>query len=333
MPIHGFAFRRRWELVEWGINQEAWARLRLRADRRTRELYPFEFTLEVEHRLIAPAAVRSTYTVHSGSDGLICSFGNHITLALPGGPDAFAATRLATSAPHPVLLSLHAPGLMGAPAAARPDLAAGTATLADPALLDTVIAGFAELESPATPPPAASAPSAPAAAAPVAAAPVAAAPAALNANASNPVALANACAGMPPATTPTDASTAVSAERMPAWIEVHHPQLPPIRIAQSGKRLLLDPDSPHHFRLDHAGRLGGEGADSLEVPPDLYPSLLLGLEPQYYYFVLWGNRDQGFFCPEPWYGGPNSLNLRQGVVLLQSGEAASWTMDVRLLVP
>ena len=46
------------------------------------------------------------------------------------------------------------------------------------------------------------------------------------------------------------------------------------------------------------------------------------------YFVLWGDADGGFFCPEPWLGGPDSLNTGAGRVVLHAGEAFTWSYTI-----
>lgn len=48
------------------------------------------------------------------------------------------------------------------------------------------------------------------------------------------------------------------------------------------------------------------------------------------FFVLWGDPGRGFFCPEPWLGGPDSLNERAGIVELEPGGRFRW--EWRLLV-
>lgn len=53
-------------------------------------------------------------------------------------------------------------------------------------------------------------------------------------------------------------------------------------------------------------------------------------DPARYLFVLWGDTDLGFFCPEPWYGGPNSLNERRGVVSLPPGARFAWELRAEL---
>ena len=53
------------------------------------------------------------------------------------------------------------------------------------------------------------------------------------------------------------------------------------------------------------------------------------------HFVLWGEPPaagvpgaRGFICPEPWLGGPDSLNTRRGLGVLRSGEVATWEFAV-----
>lgn len=60
------------------------------------------------------------------------------------------------------------------------------------------------------------------------------------------------------------------------------------------------------------------------VPPGATPKA----QPEHFYFVFWGHPDIGLYCPEPWYGGPNSLNTRQGVIFLEPGESFIWEMTV-----
>lgn len=47
-------------------------------------------------------------------------------------------------------------------------------------------------------------------------------------------------------------------------------------------------------------------------------------------FVVYGNRERGYYCPEPWIGRPNGLQTGQGVVVLPAGEVFSWTMSVEV---
>ena len=49
------------------------------------------------------------------------------------------------------------------------------------------------------------------------------------------------------------------------------------------------------------------------------------------YFVLWGDPEQRFICPEPWLGGPNSLNTGEGLVRLPPGESFTWTMTIEII--
>ena len=53
------------------------------------------------------------------------------------------------------------------------------------------------------------------------------------------------------------------------------------------------------------------------------------------YFVLWGEPPAaadgalpGFICLEPWLSGPDSLNTREGVMLLEPGQEQKWAFDV-----
>lgn len=50
-----------------------------------------------------------------------------------------------------------------------------------------------------------------------------------------------------------------------------------------------------------------------------------------FYFVFYGNLERGYFCPEPWYGGPNSFNDQRGVVRLKPGEQCVWEMTVGMI--
>lgn len=54
--------------------------------------------------------------------------------------------------------------------------------------------------------------------------------------------------------------------------------------------------------------------------------------PDNFLLVLWGEPDKGYFCPEPWYGGPNSLNTKEGLIHLDAGEEFLWEMGVEFLV-
>lgn len=48
-------------------------------------------------------------------------------------------------------------------------------------------------------------------------------------------------------------------------------------------------------------------------------------------FVFYGAPEKRYFCPEPWLGGPNSLNSREGVAQLQAGERFEWEMRIQPL--
>lgn len=242
MPIHGFAFRRSWAVIELGGEPRPWVLLRLRSDEETRRYYPFDFVLEVVHEL-RPGALRSTYRVQARSDGLICSFGNHLTLALPGDENAFDQTTVKVSSPAAHLLQLQPPGLVTGVSRSVPDLSQGGVRLADPAYLDAVVGGFTSA---------------------------------------------------------------------PACLEVRHPELPPIVVSHWGRRLAEPAPRPPAY-------------ESGPVEDDPF-----GLSPGHYHFVLWGSRTQRFFCPEPWYGLPDSLNRRDGIILLGAGESAEWVMEVRV---
>ncbi len=68
---------------------------------------------------------------------------------------------------------------------------------------------------------------------------------------------------------------------------------------------------------------------ALRVSQELDPSDLV--PPEWMLFVLYGNPEDSYFCPEPWVGGPNALNTREGVVALERGQAATWRMRVEVV--
>ena len=45
-------------------------------------------------------------------------------------------------------------------------------------------------------------------------------------------------------------------------------------------------------------------------------------------FVFWGDRQRGFFCPEPWLGFPNGLNTGKDLIRLKPGESFCWEMQI-----
>lgn len=54
------------------------------------------------------------------------------------------------------------------------------------------------------------------------------------------------------------------------------------------------------------------------------------------YFVLWGQAPAdgkgGFLCVEPWLGGPDSLNTRDGLAVLLPGEQVAWVWNLSVVV-
>ena len=50
-----------------------------------------------------------------------------------------------------------------------------------------------------------------------------------------------------------------------------------------------------------------------------------------YLFVFYGSLGEQFFCPEPWLGGPNSLNDGQRLTRLEPGGRFEWEMTVQIL--
>lgn len=49
------------------------------------------------------------------------------------------------------------------------------------------------------------------------------------------------------------------------------------------------------------------------------------------FFVLWGDPRRRFFCPEPWLGGPDSLNERRGIVELEPSGVFEWEWRLEVL--
>jgi galactose mutarotase-like enzyme len=49
------------------------------------------------------------------------------------------------------------------------------------------------------------------------------------------------------------------------------------------------------------------------------------------YFVNWADSKQGFFCMEPWCGGPNSLNGNNTAIQLDAGKTFQWKQELELL--
>ncbi|MBI4905597.1 MAG: hypothetical protein HY820_18335 [Acidobacteria bacterium] len=47
-------------------------------------------------------------------------------------------------------------------------------------------------------------------------------------------------------------------------------------------------------------------------------------------YNLWGNINEGYFCPEPWVGLQNSFQLNRGRVELAPGESWNWTITIEV---
>jgi galactose mutarotase-like enzyme len=62
------------------------------------------------------------------------------------------------------------------------------------------------------------------------------------------------------------------------------------------------------------------------VPPGGAPKT----SPEHFRFVFYADPGRTFFCPEPWYGGPNSLNDGRGLVRLAAGERFDWEMELTI---
>jgi galactose mutarotase-like enzyme len=48
------------------------------------------------------------------------------------------------------------------------------------------------------------------------------------------------------------------------------------------------------------------------------------------HYTLYGNRERGFICPEPWIGGINSLNTGRGLIHLDPGGCFHWEIAIQL---
>ncbi|HAM36385.1 MAG TPA: hypothetical protein DEB40_05940 [Elusimicrobia bacterium] len=53
--------------------------------------------------------------------------------------------------------------------------------------------------------------------------------------------------------------------------------------------------------------------------------------PEHFCFVFYADAQRSFLCTEPWYGGPNSLNERRGLVMLEPGERFGWEMSAEFI--
>lgn len=81
MPIHGFAARQRFAIVEQGADT---LQLQLRADETTRAVYPFEFCLRVRFTLGARGLAIRYEVVNEGAATLRFALGSHPGFALAG---------------------------------------------------------------------------------------------------------------------------------------------------------------------------------------------------------------------------------------------------------
>ncbi|MFA5857700.1 MAG: hypothetical protein WC955_01385 [Elusimicrobiota bacterium] len=63
------------------------------------------------------------------------------------------------------------------------------------------------------------------------------------------------------------------------------------------------------------------------VPSGGMPKMSL----EHFYYVFWGQRENNLYCVEPWYGAPNSLNTRKGVVMLNKNESCTWQMELKII--
>ncbi len=93
-----------------------------------------------------------------------------------------------------------------------------------------------------------------------------------------------------------------------AFVELINPKL-----AEERK----DPKTPYGLKITQR-----------EVPT----SGQIKASPEEFRFVFWGSPEEGYFCPEPWYGGPNSLNTKKGMIELDEGQEFLWEMGIEFLV-
>jgi galactose mutarotase-like enzyme len=90
------------------------------------------------------------------------------------------------------------------------------------------------------------------------------------------------------------ANAALSGFGHNGWIELRHPDGPVVRLSQVVT-----------------------AADTLVAEPDRL-------------FVLYGRRDLGYFCPEPWIGRPNGLAGDEGAIELPAAIPFTWQVRVDL---
>ncbi len=114
-------------------------------------------------------------------------------------------------------------------------------------------------------------------------------------------------------------------ERDNAWVQLIDPYAFGFRISQRGwvdfdtgfdtLRYSTQEATQSKEKCAKPSRCGGND-EIIEIPS------------QDYYFVLYGHPENGLFCPEPWLGGPNSLNTKEGVVWLEHGEQFRWEIQI-----
>lgn len=110
LPQHGFARRRRFELVEQAADS---VRFRLSDDDETRAVYPFAFTLDAEYRLAGGTLTVDCTVANRGEGPMPASFGYHPAFAwpLPGEAEK-AGHHIVFERREPALLARLAGGLL-----------------------------------------------------------------------------------------------------------------------------------------------------------------------------------------------------------------------------
>ncbi len=107
LGLHGFARHRRFEVVD---QDRSGARLQLTSDAATRALYPFDFSLVVEHRL-SEAGLRTVLDVHNRGDcAMPYACGVHPGFRWPFAGGAAEAYRIRFTAPEDPVVPEIAPG-------------------------------------------------------------------------------------------------------------------------------------------------------------------------------------------------------------------------------
>ena len=80
LPRHGFARNRAFSIIS---SSAGGTRLCLSADAQTRAVYPFDFALEVEFRIVGPSLIVTSTIRQLGEETLYASFGYHPALRWP----------------------------------------------------------------------------------------------------------------------------------------------------------------------------------------------------------------------------------------------------------